>query len=117
MRTSAVARPGACGLSSRNRHKAGIHFFAERAAGTFETSVRWKPISTQQEMTMDWNRIEGNWKQFKGAAKDKWGKLTDDDLNVIEGRREQLEGKLQQRYGFAKDQIHKDVDDWFRTLK
>ncbi len=44
-------------------------------------------------------------------------KLTDDDLNVIEGRREQLEGKLQQRYGFAKDQIRKDVDDWFSTLK
>ena len=39
------------------------------------------------------------------------------DLNVIEGRREQLEGKLQQRYGFAKDQIHKDVDDWFKTLR
>src|ERR1700730_14046766 len=68
-------------------------------------------------MAMDWNRVEGNWKQFKGAAKEKWGKLTDDDLNVIEGRREQLEGKLQQRYGFAKDQIHKDVDDWFKTLK
>ena len=66
---------------------------------------------------MDWNRVEGNWKQFKGAAKEKWGKLTDDDLNVIEGRRDQLEGKLQQRYGFAKDQIHKDVDDWFKTLK
>jgi uncharacterized protein YjbJ (UPF0337 family) len=71
----------------------------------------------QEEMAMDWNRVEGNWKQFKGAAKEKWGKLTDDDLNVIEGRREQLEGKLQQRYGFAKDQIHKDVDDWFRALK
>ena len=45
------------------------------------------------------------------------GKLTDDDLNIIEGRREQLEGKLQQRYGFARDQIRKDVDDWFGTLK
>ncbi len=66
---------------------------------------------------MDWNRVEGNWKQFKGAAKEKWGKLTDDDLDVIEGRREQLEGKLQQRYGFAKDQIRKDVDDWFGTLE
>ncbi len=62
---------------------------------------------------MDWNRIEGNWKQFKGSAKEKWGKLTDDDLTVIEGRRDQLEGKLQQRYGFAKDQVKKDVDDWF----
>jgi len=68
-------------------------------------------------MTMDWNRIEGNWKQFKGSAKEKWGKLTDDDLNVIEGRRQQLEGKLQQRYGFAKDQVRKDVDDWFKTLR
>jgi uncharacterized protein YjbJ (UPF0337 family) len=68
-------------------------------------------------MAMDWNRIEGNWKQFKGSAKEKWGKLTDDDLNVIEGRREQLEGKLQQRYGFAKDQVRKDVDDWFKALR
>jgi uncharacterized protein YjbJ (UPF0337 family) len=75
------------------------------------------PSRKLREMDMDWNRVEGNWKQFKGAAKEKWGKLTDDDLNVIEGRREQLEGKLQQRYGFAKDQIRKDVDDWFGTLK
>jgi uncharacterized protein YjbJ (UPF0337 family) len=72
---------------------------------------------SQQEMTMDWNRVEGNWKQFKGAAKEKWGKLTDDDLDVIEGRREQLEGKLQQRYGYAKDQATKDIDEWFKGLK
>jgi uncharacterized protein YjbJ (UPF0337 family) len=84
--------------------------FPERSNGSLV-----KPSSGG--MTMDWNRIEGNWKQFKGKAKEKWGKLTDDDLNVIEGRREQLEGKLQQRYGFAKEQIHKDVDDWFKTLK
>src|ERR1700726_2232364 len=68
-------------------------------------------------MAMDWNRVEGNSKQFKGKAKEKWGKLTDDDVDVIEGRREQLEGKLQQRYGFAKDQVQKDVDDWDKTLK
>jgi uncharacterized protein YjbJ (UPF0337 family) len=77
---------------------------------------RLKAISLRRELTMDWNRVEGNWKQFKGVAKEKWGKLTDDDLNVIQGRREQLEGKLQQSYGFAKDQIRKDVDDWFGTL-
>ena len=74
-------------------------------------------LNKDRRDAIDWNRVEGNWKQFKGAAKEKWGKLTDDDLNVIEGRREQLEGKLQQRYGFAKDQIRKDVDDWFATLK
>ena len=88
---------------------------ARTSASTPQDKPRVSPI--QEEMTMDWNRVEGNWKQFKGAAKEKWGKLTDDDLNVIEGRREQLEGKLQQRYGFAKDQISKDVDDWFGSLK
>jgi uncharacterized protein YjbJ (UPF0337 family) len=57
---------------------------------------------------MDWNRIEGNWKQFKGRVKEKWGQLTDDDLDTIDGRREQLEGKLQERYGYAKDRARQD---------
>jgi uncharacterized protein YjbJ (UPF0337 family) len=61
---------------------------------------------------MDWNRVEGNWKQFKGKIKEQWGNLTDDDLDQINGRREQLEGKIQQRYGYAKDQVRRDVDDW-----
>ena len=65
---------------------------------------------------MDWNRIEGNWKQFKGRAKEKWGRLTDDDLDVINGRQDQLEGKIEERYGPAKDQAKKDVEAWFRTL-
>jgi uncharacterized protein YjbJ (UPF0337 family) len=65
---------------------------------------------------MDWNRIAGNWKQFSGSVKQKWGKLTDDDLDVIKGQREQLEGKIQERYGIAKDQARRDVDDWFRSL-
>ena len=62
---------------------------------------------------MDWNRVEGSWKQVKGAVKANWGKLTDDDLDLINGRREQLEGKLQERYGLAADQIRKDVDTWY----
>ena len=65
---------------------------------------------------MDWNRVEGNWKQFSGKIKEQWGKLTDDDLDVIAGKRDQLEGKIQERYGYAKDQVHKDVDDWFSKL-
>ena len=65
---------------------------------------------------MDWNRIEGNWKQFKGQAKEKWGRLTDDDLDVVNGRQDQLEGKIQERYGTAKDQAKKDVDAWFNSL-
>ena len=58
---------------------------------------------------MDWNRVEGNWKHMKGKVKEKWGKLTDDDLDVINGRREQLEGKIQERYGYAKDQARKRI--------
>jgi uncharacterized protein YjbJ (UPF0337 family) len=65
---------------------------------------------------MDWNRVEGNWKQMTGKVKEKWGQLTDDDLTQVNGKREQLEGKLQERYGYAKDQTKKEVDDWFNTL-
>jgi uncharacterized protein YjbJ (UPF0337 family) len=51
-----------------------------------------------------------------GSVKEKWGKLTDDDLAVINGRRDQLEGKIQERYGIAKDQVRSDVDTWLRSL-
>jgi uncharacterized protein YjbJ (UPF0337 family) len=66
---------------------------------------------------MDWDRVEGNWKQMKGKVKEKWGNLTDDDLDRIGGRREQLEGVLQERYGIAKDQARKDVDTWFNAQR
>ena len=65
---------------------------------------------------MDWNRIEGNWKQMKGKVKEQWGKLTNDDLDVIAGHRDQLEGKIQERYGYAKDQVRKEIDDWVGRL-
>jgi len=63
---------------------------------------------------MDWDRIAGNWKQWTGSAKEQWGKLTDDDLAVVNGQREQLEGKLQERYGYSKDQVRQEVDDWMK---
>ena len=66
---------------------------------------------------MDWDRVEGNWKQDKCKVKEQWGKLTDDDLDVISGKRDQLEGKIQQRYGYAKDQVKKDVDDWYGSQR
>ncbi len=66
---------------------------------------------------MDWNRVEGNWKQIKGRVKEKWGNLTDDDLDKIAGRRDQLEGKIQECYGIAKDQVRKDVDDWMNSQR
>ena len=62
---------------------------------------------------MDWNRVEGNWKQFKGKVKEQWGKLTDDDLDVISGQQAQLEGKIQERYGYAKDRARREIEDWY----
>jgi uncharacterized protein YjbJ (UPF0337 family) len=64
---------------------------------------------------MNWDRIEGNWKQLKGKVKAQWGDLTDDDLDVVAGRREQLAGKVQERYGLAKDEAERQVASWERS--
>lgn len=61
---------------------------------------------------MNDDRISGNWKQFKGKIKEKWGDLTDDDMTVVEGKRDQLVGKIQERYGYEKDRAEKEVKDW-----
>jgi uncharacterized protein YjbJ (UPF0337 family) len=58
---------------------------------------------------MNWDRIEGNWKQFTGKMKEQWGKLTDDDLDVIAGKRDQLIGKVQEQYGISKDEAERQV--------
>src|ERR1043166_217127 len=71
----------------------------------------------KEVVVMDWNRVEGNWKQVKGKVKEKWGKLTDDDLDFVAGKRDQLEGKIQERYGIARDQVRKDIDDWYGTQR
>jgi uncharacterized protein YjbJ (UPF0337 family) len=63
---------------------------------------------------MNWDQIEGNWKQFKGRAKQQWGKLTDDDLDRWAGRRDELIGKIQERYGYHRDQAEREVDDAIR---
>ena len=66
---------------------------------------------------MNWDRIEGNWRQLKGKAQNKWGKLTDDDWDRIEGKREELVGQVQKLYGRARDDAEREVDDWGRDLK
>ncbi|MBI1868419.1 MAG: CsbD family protein [Methylocystis sp.] len=66
---------------------------------------------------MDWDNIEGSWKQFTGTIKEKWAKLTDDDLALINGKREQLEGKLQELYGHGKEQAKKEIDDFLGRFK
>jgi uncharacterized protein YjbJ (UPF0337 family) len=65
---------------------------------------------------MNWDTIKGQWKQFQGKVKEKWSKLTDDDLGLIAGKKDQLLGKLQERYGYEKDQAEKEFDEFTRGL-
>ena len=61
---------------------------------------------------MNWDRVEGNWKEFKGKVKEQWGKLTDDDLDVVAGKRDQLSGKIQKGYGISKDEAERQIKEW-----
>jgi uncharacterized protein YjbJ (UPF0337 family) len=61
---------------------------------------------------MNWDMVEGKWKQLKGDVKRQWGKLTDDDLDVIEGNRDKLVGKIQESYGIGKDDADRQVNEW-----
>jgi len=65
---------------------------------------------------MNWDQVEGKWKQMKGSVRTRWGKLTDDDLELIKGQKDQLVGKVQERYGIQKDEAQRQVEDWNRTL-
>jgi uncharacterized protein YjbJ (UPF0337 family) len=65
---------------------------------------------------MNWDQIEGNWKQFKGHAKQKWAKFTDSDWTMLTGKKDELVGRVQERYGYEKDQAEREVDDWGRGL-
>ncbi|KAA9010446.1 CsbD family protein [Histidinibacterium aquaticum] len=61
---------------------------------------------------MNWDQIQGQWKQFKGEALQNWGRLTNDDMDHAEGDQEKLEGIIQERYGKSKEEAHREVEDW-----
>ena len=65
---------------------------------------------------MNWDRIEGNWKQFKGKARQKWAELTDDDLDKLRGKKDELVGKLQERKGIERDRAEREVNEWADSL-
>jgi uncharacterized protein YjbJ (UPF0337 family) len=65
---------------------------------------------------MNWSVIEGKWRQLKGELRSKWGKLTDDDLVSLDGKRESLVGKIVERYGMMKDDAERQVDDWLHSI-
>ena len=64
---------------------------------------------------MNWDTIQGKWTEMKGQVKERWDKLTDDDFDVIAGKRDQLAGRIQQRYGIAKDEAERQVNDFERS--
>jgi uncharacterized protein YjbJ (UPF0337 family) len=66
---------------------------------------------------MNWDRIEGNWKQFKGQVKEKWGEFTDDELDIVAGKRDQFLGKLQEKYGITKDEAQRQLLEFEKNCK
>jgi uncharacterized protein YjbJ (UPF0337 family) len=89
--------------------------FAFKRLGWFQARPNRLALpATIQERTrmMNKDQVEGKWEQLKGKAKEKWGKLTDDDWKVAEGKRDQIAGKIQEHYGYTKEQAEKEFDDW-----
>jgi uncharacterized protein YjbJ (UPF0337 family) len=66
---------------------------------------------------MNWDQISGQWKQLQGEAKKKWAKLSDDDMREVEGNRDKLAGKIQERYGRSKEEAQREVDEWMERMK
>ena len=65
---------------------------------------------------MNWDVLKGDWAKFKGMAKQKWGKLTDDDLTLVGGKADELVGRLQHHYGYEKDKAEREVDSWMKSV-
>ena len=65
---------------------------------------------------MNWDQVQGNWKQFKGKAQQVWGDFTDDELDIIQGKREELVGRLQKKYGYTKERAEQEADRWVSDL-
>ena len=97
--------------------RAGVNGLRYSPGGRAMVLYYWSKKSINFEgVNMNWDQVEGKWKQVKGTAKAKWGKLTDDDLEVIAGDRERLAGKLQERYGIVKEEAEKQIDQWLERV-
>jgi uncharacterized protein YjbJ (UPF0337 family) len=66
---------------------------------------------------MNWNQIEGKWMQYRGQVKEKWGQLTDDELDVIAGNRDKLVGKIQEKHGLNQEEAERQLDDWQKYVR
>jgi uncharacterized protein YjbJ (UPF0337 family) len=114
-----IAAPGDCSASFDASPFAPAHSAPPRnfKGACPLTAYCGAPPQPIEEMSMNWDRIEGNWAQFKGKVQQQWGKLTDDDFDVIEGKRKELAGKIQERYGYEKDKAEAEIDDWLKNVR
>jgi uncharacterized protein YjbJ (UPF0337 family) len=87
------------------------------SAQAFHPCVTSFHHKSEGEDVMNWDQVQGNWLQAKGKVKQQWAKLTDDDITRINGKQEELLGLLQQRYGYAKEQAQKEVENWIKMQK
>jgi uncharacterized protein YjbJ (UPF0337 family) len=89
----------------------------KRISGPF--CALWKPqrTPTPERNPMNWEQIEGDWKQFKGKAQQKWAKLTDDDVELVNGKHTEMLGVLQSRYGHDKETSEREINEWLMSIK
>lgn len=73
-------------------------------------------LSNEKDTDMNWDILEGKWDQFRGRAREQWGKLTEDDLDVAAGKKDQLAGKIQERYGKSREEAEREVDNWINDI-
>jgi uncharacterized protein YjbJ (UPF0337 family) len=113
-----VPRVSASTASLRRRRAVGTgrwHVICSIVQRRWRKTRRSRGHVDIQELPMNLDTIKGQWKQLKGEAKIRWGKLTDDELDQIEGNADKLAGLLQQKYGYARDEARREVDDLFRS--
>jgi uncharacterized protein YjbJ (UPF0337 family) len=84
------------------------------ASGDQTRNSFWNESSVGENM--NWDQVEGKWKRFTGSARERWAKLTDNDWETIAGKKDQLVGRIQERYGVAKAEAEKQADEWSRAL-
>jgi uncharacterized protein YjbJ (UPF0337 family) len=80
-----------------------------------EHSGNVRAVPNSEEQIMNWDQMEGKWKQMRGVLRKQWGKLTDDDLEFMAGSKDQFVGRLQERYGIKKEEAQKQADEWIQT--
>src|SRR5258707_9738575 len=109
--------PGSFSATARGSAQRNFCCRAGFSGWTFPSTERsTTPGKQHRRDAMNWDRVEGNWKELKGKVQQKWGKLTNDDLDVIEGKRMELSGRLQQRYGVARDEAERQIDTWLKSV-